>query len=516
MKKISILLVVLSLLSCSVLGETKEIFDGWLYSGNTTTIDGENFTMDLGSRFDKMYLKLPTGNSVIVKNESCDTKDYYTVCYNGTREGYHDYFRDVIVMEAHIMIEQTTAKVNISRNVQKTDLLIGEEARIITKIMNDGERDATNVVFNDEFSEDFDITYVEGCVIYGNKIEWKGDLKRSEEKECQYRIKPLKEVTYDSKSTVSYNNGEKEVTESSSTTKMTAKKPSLDINTSINKTVLDLGGEFWLNITLKNTGSDDIRIDDFVIDIPDDAEVTEKRWIDSDKLYWKGTLKGGEDKEMRLKIKIKKTGNRSIWLNTDYTVDSIRGEDKREVEVITNDVVSPSILFIGLEDGSKTDGKKNIEVYVENLDEKVSFYNVKTTIKQIDLPLGLKEIVEELAAKRHVKVGDLEVIGKELGNYTIKGVVRAETEYGEMFEKEFTKVIELVEKTEVGAEEKSKVEEKAEEGIIERNVNLGGNTYKVAMTKESLIFGVPLIFVIIMAIRHIIKKRKEKKYQLEV
>lgn len=520
MKKIIILIVVLGLFSIMAYGETKEIFDDWLYSGNTTTVDGKNFTLTMGSRLDKIYLKLPTENSVIVSNESCDKKDYYNVCYKGTKEGYHDYFRDVIVMQAHITIEQITAKLNISRTVQKTNPQIGEDVRIVMNLENDGDRDATGVVFNDEFPEDFEITYVSGCVISGNKVEWEGNLKRSErKKECEYRIKPLKEVTYSSKATATYNNGDKETTSSSPTVKITVQEPPLDIRINSSRTTLDLGEEFWVNITLENINEDkDVSVDNFIISVPESMEIIEKRGIDSDKLYWRGNLRptGDMEKEIKLKIKTKKTGNKSINLTALYSAGGIKSEAKREVEIETNHITKPSIMFLGLEEGVKTDGKKNIEVYVENLDEKYSFHNIKIKVDESDLPIEINGDVIELASRRHEKIGEIGAIDAEIGNYTLKGIVESETEYGERFENRFEKSIEVVENLKVEVIEKASSGEKAEESVIGKNVNLGGNTYKVTITKESLIFGLPLIFIIIISIRHMIKKYKQKKYEIEV
>jgi hypothetical protein len=107
------------------------------------------------------------------------------------------------------------------------------------------------------------------------------------------------------------------------------------------------------------------------------------------------------------------------------------------------------------------------------------------------------------------KIGEI-TINQTPTNYQIKGFVESQTEYGQQFKNEFIKnTIILQEPTITNQTNTTKPEQKQE--IITKNIGIGGNVYKVSFTKESLIFGLPLLFIIIMAVRHIIVKRKQRK-----
>ena len=78
-------------------------------------------------------------------------------------------------------------------------------------------------------------------------------------------------------------------------------------------------------------------------------------------------------------------------------------------------------------------------MYIQNLNEKYTFYNIKTTIEQKDSQITLTTPqIQQLGPLMDQKIGEI-TKNQTPTNYQIKGYVESQTEYGEQFKNEFTK-----------------------------------------------------------------------------
>jgi len=510
MKKTIIPIIILILTITIANAETKQLFDGWLYSSNTTTTtSGKTLTIDLNKDLTKIYATIPNGNSVIVTNGTCELKDYYKVCMLGTRFGRMDYQRDQEIYQTHVTLTQITSKLTITKTIENTNPMVGEEISITTKITADPEREAQNIKFYDNYTQNFKITDIKGCTITDNSIQWIGELRQGQTQECRYTIKPTTNLSYSNTAIAYYDNGDIDTSASIATT-ITTQKQALEIKTNTSNTTPNLGDEFLINISLENINQNyDVDVIQFSINLPQGIKHIETKGTTG--LLWNGKLFKQEDntKQISIKLKTQQTGNQTINLTALYNTNNLINTNTQQITINTNQITTPTILFLKLENTTKQ-GETKKDVYIQNLDEKITFYNIKTTIQQTTFQTNITtQTIPELKPRMDQKIGEI-TINQTPTNYQIKGFVESQTEYGQQFKNEFIKnTIILQEPTITNQTNTTKPEQKQE--IITKNIGIGGNVYKVSFTKESLIFGLPLLFIIIMAVRHIIVKRKQRK-----
>jgi hypothetical protein len=516
MKKTIIPIIILILTLNLVSAETKQLFDGWIYPGNTTTIStGQKITIELNNDETKIYATIPNGNSVIVTNNTCEIKDYYKICYQGTQFGYRDYRQRTDINQAHVTLSQITSLLTITRTIENTNPMVGEEISITTKITADPEREARNIKFYDNYTQNFKITDITGCTITENSIQWNGDLRSGQTQECRYTIKTTTNLTYTPTAIAYYNNGETDTSASTSET-ITTQKQALEIQTNTSNTTPNLGEEFQLNITLENTNQNyDVDIMQFSINLPPGIKQTETKGITG--LLWNGKLPKQKDntKQINIKLKTQQTGNQTINLTALYNTNNLINTNTQQITINTNQITSPTILFLKLENTTKQ-GETKKDVYIQNLDEKITFYNITTTIQQTTFQTNITtQTIPELKPRMDQKIGEI-TINQTPANYQIKGFIESQTEYGQQFKNEFAKNTTVIQGQIVTQTNQTITKEEKKQEIITKNFGLGGNVYKVSFTKESLIFGLPLIFILIFTTIHIIKKIKRRKDPLGI
>jgi len=326
--------------------DEKEIYSGTIYSNqiNAINITNKIFSFTLSSAHDRVIITLPTNSIVNVWNDSCETTENYELCVTNSEFWYHNTTLDDDIYKASIKIYSLlleTTKIELTRTVETTEFLIGEQTKIAVILKNTGNVKATNIVYSDSIPNSFIVTQISDCVAYANSthktIKWYGSLNKGMEKRCSYKIKALQNTTFKSQASISYNNGVEQVQSNSKISTITVPDYQLNMVLTLDKDEVKLDQEINLNINLTNINKDNsITITSFKIIIPEGLDIsTLPRYLIQDykELSWKGSLDKGETKLFNIKLKSKYIGNHTLNPKISFMINNIRKDVEKSISL---------------------------------------------------------------------------------------------------------------------------------------------------------------------------------------
>lgn len=302
------------------------IFEDWVYHESNFTADGKAFYSTVSPNVKSMSIKYDE-EIVIVRINECKEFSRFDVCFDDRMIWYHDML-DRDWYKAKIRLYQKLAKINITRSFSNPNLLIGEETSIDLIFKNSGSSlIASDILYLDEFPSDFMITGFSGCILSGNSIKWTGELKIGERVECSYKIKAMNKITYNSKASIKYFNGDDIVTEYSDAKKLNVPEYSLTLFTNITNSSLDIGGTTIVYTTLKNINDgEDLMVSLLEMQIPVGFKVVSNSGEvkqSGDKMIFTGKLIKGESKTFFISFKPEYTGNYTVKYNAKFEIKGI-------------------------------------------------------------------------------------------------------------------------------------------------------------------------------------------------
>jgi len=313
MKKKEVLYIIFILLLIpSVYAINRElIYSDYVYPGQSLNVSNEIFTFSLSSSNDQLSVTLPSGSGFILGINTSKIKDDYDIYFTGTSFWYHNYTLDKDFYKAYVKIYNVlpnTAKLELTRTFEGTELLINEQTEIEVIIKNIGDIKATNIIYTDSFPKTFEITEIsEGLIEYtssASAIKWTGNLLVGNEEKLSYKIKALEKAEFESKASLSYNNGTGTVEIYSDAETITVLDYQLNVSMDLDKDKIEIGEESNLNINLTNINNEnDIRAE-LSITIPQGLRIVSHKYLDKDsrKLSWKDTLSPGESKSFNIRL----------------------------------------------------------------------------------------------------------------------------------------------------------------------------------------------------------------------
>lgn len=337
---------------------------GWVNSTeNITAKDNRSFGIIVSSDTTRIIADLPTGNSLSIKSGECDIMDFYDICFSSVNVSYHSYEEDRDYYKAKVVIYDLPACINLSRTVDKTDLLMNEEANFEVSILNSGEREATNIRLTDKFPSPFGITAVSGCKVYGDEVVWEGSLGKLQEKRCSYTIKPIAKANYSSKLSLAYFNGKENKKAYSDSVYFNIPDHQLHITAKLSADIAKLGDKVTLSVKIQNNNSDHpIRVENFYIDIPIGLEILNVPLVlerEYNTFRWQKTLEPSGEAGSVIELKAKKEEYHKIKIHADYIINSIRN-------TIDEYLALNEPLFAIKEENAAAPVKENI---IDDLDE---------------------------------------------------------------------------------------------------------------------------------------------------
>ncbi len=422
--------ILLFLLINIVAGE-ELAYEGWLFNTKSFSFDNVNYDVLISSNGDLLLLKSDDSRSIVLGE--CTTTDYRKFCYNVSL-----FDIDIDDYKGYLYIYYLQPDITITRTVDTNLLEIGEKASFVTTIVNNGDINANDLVFTEDFPDTIEITSVRNAEIVNNSVYWKGDLNKNTSREIRYEVKSLGNVNQYLKASVEYYDGVKTVKEYSDEIRLYTDSI-LDITVTTDKDEYELNEDIDLSIVLYNSGDRDIDVNEFNILIPDSVMV-EERTSSLDEatngFIWSGEISNNTNKTFNFDLNGKKTGLSYVILNGDYeyrtqtnNIDNIK-----QSFVLSNQGIS---LNTSLDTTEYINAGQLLRIYlkVKNLN---SFSKINNIALNTTSDIGFFENSNhsELGINESVFLLNTEIIASEtesVKSYPIKFNVTYNTEDGEKY-----------------------------------------------------------------------------------
>ncbi|GEM_PF-3841571 len=401
---------------------TEKLFDDYaLENTEYRTSNGQLFTVQFAAE-DKV-IAIFTEGKIIVANNTCSEGHNYNVCFKGLFFSHYNYsLPERIVNKAKLTIEAITAKINITRQLTGI-MLLDQQQEIKTVLHNVGERAAENVAFYDQFPKEFDVYLTSDCQLSQNNVTWRGRLKANEKAQCSYVIKALKNTTFSSKASASYNNGIGMRSEETSTA-IVVEPLSLQIAWSITNTSPDIGSEVAANLTIKALKN--LSIEYFNVRLPAGLRIvkTDNAFAKTgDVLTYRAAMAANEEKVFQNKFVAELAGNRTMEASSRFKVEDFVQYAK--IPAAIN--VSFKEPYVRL---ARTEFAKNADklaIFITNPSSH-TFHDITLTVKGAVEGNQTEEIIEGLSHKEYAYAFE-----KPDGEYNITTHLSYKTVFGQRF-----------------------------------------------------------------------------------
>ncbi len=430
MNKVILILFILLLVPKSLaLGD--KVFEDWVYSKNTITLDEKEFYFKLGTEGSTL-LVISDEKSVTISIEDCEDIDIIRkVCFN---ESYYEGSGES-GNRAYIIIYYKKPRLNITRKIDNNILIVGEEAEFTVDIYNKGELDADDVSYLDIFPENVVVKTSSGCQHTGSKVYYNGDVLAGSYVSCRYTIKTTAPVDSNTIASVTYSDSFTDVTNYSSAIRLYSTEI-LRVNTSVDNSTMQIDETTYFRMNITNVGEQEVEIGSLVVNIPAGLQVLSDNMVKiNERNYkWSGGLDDNESKLIVFKLKAVKLKGSEILANIEYKVDNERYEInniKESVFVEDRGVTLDS----NIDDGQRIDAntEQTISIYVRNEN---NYSDIKNLILRLNSTLfpydeyKLSTLGEEARAKVAsvtLKMPDVE----STQTYKFTANLTYQTEYGD-------------------------------------------------------------------------------------
>lgn len=325
MKKEVILVLLILLIQNSFALYEEEIFNGWIESGKKFSIEGENYSVIYIPIENLTVIKYPGSFSdVIEKNETCTEGWIYRSCLLDTKfllhgvEVPHDTHSNNLDISMELQIFASYSNIEIQKEVEKNNLLIGEPSKISVILNNTGKLDS-DVYSIDTYSDEFIISNIQGeCKLKNNNIIIEKLLKPEKYVKCNYLLKIQKNGTYENNISVNYTvlDRSKQKTESN-TFNVIESAIIIEPLEYIIKTEPSENITFDFNIT----ATQDLEVGQIILEFPEKIVVIDSNHEyrqSSHSMNWKGELKAGESQNFSINIKSDLIVNTTIKYRINY------------------------------------------------------------------------------------------------------------------------------------------------------------------------------------------------------
>ncbi len=418
-------------------------------SGTYTASNGENFTITLIGDYINIWL---SGSSVIVKNNTCDNSGLFEICLLINEFSHYNYTGpERVVNKRDVTITTRVAKLNLTREIKKTEFWVGEETELRMHIQNLGASPAS-ASFIDNFSDSFEVAIPLNCDLKGNAVVWKGELASKEVATCSYVIKAAKAGTFSSSATASYNNGVLDKTETDSKT-LTVKDFPLTLDYNISNQSLELGSEVTAKFEMN--ASENMTVKSLKVALPDGLKL--RGWngvsrLEDGTLEYEGNLDVGEGHEFTITFAAEKTGTLPITETTKLVLTDSKTSQNFERRINVN--VSVDELYTRLAKSNFSEGKNTLSIFVVNPSNN-NFYDVEMKIETNILLANKDATFSKVSLLGHQEFS--ESFDAEPRTYSVNTTISYSSLYGEKFSVKKTESIIVFGETATGSSEEQEI-----------------------------------------------------------
>jgi hypothetical protein len=378
-----VFLLAVSLFAAMASAETS-VFNDRVLSGESVEIDEFTFIITMNKYANAIFVDAGEMFQTVALYD-CEKMERFRICFKNTTydEGENELY-------ALVAINRSKPDVSITRQINQTELYVGQEAEVTLTIVNTGDT-APQIIVTDDYPASIEIYDMEGgCREHENQVYWKGHLDEDESRECTFLIRPTKELHQGFVAHLKYWDGFKWIDEYSVALTLDV-EPVLEIFSALiredyevdgtdfdygeDPPILNIGETARLLVNITNNFHERVDVNKFELNLPpyiryrsighlrfNYVNASGNRssivWYSdsinklSDRtLRWSGRINEGDSKQFILKLRAERTGNQNVLLFADYEYDSLRFDESWYESF---DVGDPGIVFrMAVEDKSK-------------------------------------------------------------------------------------------------------------------------------------------------------------------
>ncbi|MBW2997769.1 DUF11 domain-containing protein [Candidatus Woesearchaeota archaeon] len=372
------------LISVSLAVAETQVFSDEVISGESVEIDEFTFIITMNKWASAIFVDAGTMFQTI-QREDCEDMENFEICFDNVT-----YDVDENEVYAVVRIFRSKPDVSITKSMNATELYVGQEAEVTITITNTGDT-ASQIIMTDDYPAGVEIYDLEGgCREHENQVYWQGHLDEDEEKECNFIIKPTRELHQSFVAHLKYWDGFKWIDEYSA--QMTVDvEPVITLYSSIVREEYEIDGRTFdfedenpgihigetarLIINITNEYGERITVNALDIRLPPDlvyksighlrfnfqnasGDRTSIVWssdrvskINNQLLQWDGRINARDSKLFIIKLEAKRSGHQNVIVNLDYEYDDYTFE---KIEYEAFEVSDPGVAVrMTIDDESK-------------------------------------------------------------------------------------------------------------------------------------------------------------------
>jgi len=391
-----ITIIILNLTAICHATELVSIYEGSAPYGINFTGGEYTFMISGNSNMENFIVNLPTGSTIPFKDAGCYTKDYFMVCYNGSREFEwvnltldKEYWNVSINISKYVEVER---KLVITKSYDyKEPVLIQDPISITIKLYNNALSPAKGIILKDSIPAALHVTEAAGCEYFGTNIRWFGTLNSGESHFCRYTVEATTGTEYEIAAEVEYIMDDITQNITSTARNINISIPLLEASSYLTNHTLTVGEIMFYSINLTNVDEEmELMINKLKINIPDKIRILKSGPRLKEEIYGltlRNSLNKNESIDTWFLGGVIKSGNDTITTTIDYT---IRG-------VFTQ---------IELEDNISIDYNSNIETNIsfDNISINISGINITDNLSLDSNISGIDNLSEQSNISENITV----------------------------------------------------------------------------------------------------------------
>ena len=407
-------MLVAFLVILSNLVAAEQIFDGWIYSGDSIEHVNYTFTLTLSSSEDRLYISSDV-ESVIINLHDCEANVAFRYCFEKVEFnlsegiGKMDYEKDIEIPELYLTIDELLPALTVEHTILNSTPVLNQLVRIDVTVTNGGDNAAENIEYRASLPDFAEVEDSPLISYANNEIIWTGSLSTGEEESFYYKIKLLKLNTSQYSAAISYTYDDNKAKFNTSIVEIIPTNPLIiTFDASENNKV---NAEIPISFSLTNADSFvDIPIDRFTITLPYLLPITSGTESiypapDRNTYYWNiSNIEAGETMNLTLKVRSKVTINFTVAYDLlfDYQGFGFSSGENKTIKVNFDELV-PTIEFTPTKSSYESNEEISYRYIVENTDTSIFFSNV-TFHTESDVVAASDGMQEQLLTSEQVIV----------------------------------------------------------------------------------------------------------------
>ncbi len=462
----------------------ESVYSGTVKHGEEIEVSDRNFQFRIDHVSSKVVVDIDS-SGIIIENGECRIKNNFDVCVKNISFSHRNLTTYIDVYQAEIKIYQVKSNVEVAHTIDKSSILIDEEATAELSVENTADIAAKDFAATIPIPDSIMVTGYEGCKKSLGSIVFREDIQPKQVKKCTYKVKGLFGDEFYLEAAATYFDGLETVSADSDPLSVKVYNYSLKISSQLNKSRFESGEILNFTANIENINDQyELTVTTFSIKVPDNILIIKqpKGMVTNNKiLSWSGNLIPKEKKSFVAGLQAKRTGNRTIIIEASYKISKfIRNTDyKSSIEVscdcpYIHKELSPEAYAPGQ--------KILLKAFLINPDNSKSFGKLKvdyaTSVPELQ---GLSTNYQEIKPKESIKVFDSSFNAPEFGHVYHFNISAIYEFKDEVFVKKESIIIKVPEPVADKPEDK---QEQAEEMVVEELISEEANETEESMQGE--------------------------------